>query len=149
MRGDFDSETEAQTANGSAPDDLLKIERRMFRLMFVVIAVAVLVSLFFFAWRVTVGLMIGGALAVLNYSWLRASIRAIFGGAGGKNAKPKTGAARYVLRYFIIACIIASIYSFNLASLVAMLAGLSAFAWAGLIEGFIQTYFAIINREGT
>jgi hypothetical protein len=51
------------------------------------------------------------------------------------------------LRYFVIACVVASAYILNLISVGATLAGLCAFAAAVMVEAFTQLYFAIIHRE--
>lgn len=151
MSGDFDNNDDENRANPVDPlakaNDLTAIERRMFRVMIVTVVLAVAFSAGFFAWRVTVGLSIGGALALLNYHWLRSSIAAIFSAAEMKGIKPKLKPANYILRYFTVALVIMSASFLHIASLNAMLIGLSAFAVAGVVEGFIQVYFAIVHRE--
>lgn len=153
MNGDFDNRDDASSATPNAADaslpadDLTTIERRMFRVMCAMVVSAVAFSAGFFAWRVTLGLAIGGGSALLNYHWLRSSIAAIFSRAESKGIKPKLIPANYILRYFTVALIIVSANFLDIASLTAMLVGLSAFAVAGIIEGFIQVYFAIVDRE--
>ncbi len=123
------------------------LERRLLRGMIASILVAVLVSLIFAPWRVTTGLILGGALAFFNHHWLRTSLRTVFGGSAAEGKKPRIGAARYVLRYFIIAMVVASATMFDLVSIGATLAGLCAFAAAVMIEAGMQLYFAIRYRE--
>jgi hypothetical protein len=123
------------------------LERRLVRGMIVSVAVAVLASAALAPWRVTTGLMLGGALAFFNHHWLRTSLSAVFGGAAYSGRRPKLGAARYVLRYFVIAAVVASVYMFNLVSIAATLAGMCSFAAAIMIEAFTQLYFAIRYRE--
>ena len=123
------------------------LERRLLRGMAVSVALAVLVSAFAAPWRVTTGLMLGGVLAFFNHHWLRTSLRAVFSGAAGAGHRPRLGAARYILRYFIIAAVVASAYMFNLVSIGATLAGMCAFAAAIMIEALTQLYFAIRYRE--
>ena len=123
------------------------LERRLVRGMAVSVALAVLVSAFAAPWRVTTGLILGGVLAFFNHHWLRTSLRAVFGGAADAGHRPRLGASRYVLRYFIIAAVVASAYMFNLVSIGATLAGMCAFAAAIMIEAFTQLYFAIRYRE--
>jgi hypothetical protein len=136
-------------AGGSAFDDLegAALERRLLRAMVASLVLAVLASLVFAPWRVTTGLMLGGILAFFNHHWLRTSLSAVFGGAAQTGARPSFGAARFVLRYFVIAAVVASAYMFNLISIGATLAGMCAFAAAVMIEGFTQLYFAIRYRE--
>lgn len=123
------------------------LERRLVRGMIVSVALAVLISAATAPWRVTTGLMLGGVLAFFNHHWLRTSLAAVFGGALKQGRKPKLGAARYVLRYFVIAATVASAYMLNLVSVAATLAGMCAFAAAVMIEAFTQLYFAIRYRE--
>ena len=129
-------------------EDPRAMERRIFRDMCVSVALAVPVSALAAPWRVTTGLLLGGALALLNHHWLRTSVAAVFGGAAPGSA-PRMKAARYVLRYVVLAGSVAAAYSFDLVSLVAALAGMCAFVPAALAEGLRQLYFAIVRREET
>ena len=56
-------------------------------------------------------------------------------------------AARYVLRYAVVAAVIVAAVKLNVVSLVATLAGMCAVAAALLAEGFRQLYFAVMRRE--
>lgn len=123
------------------------LERRLLRAMYVVVAAAVIISAVVAPWRVTTGLLLGGVLSLFNHHWLRGSLAAVFGGPAAAGKRPRLNAARYVLRYFVIACVIASAYTFNVISVPATLAGLCAFAAAVMVEAFTQLYFAIIHRE--
>lgn len=123
------------------------LERRLLRGMAVSIAAAVLASLIFAPWRVTTGLILGGVLALFNHHWLRTSLSAVFSGAARAGRPARFGAARYVLRYFVVAAVVASAYTLNLVSIGATLAGLCSFATAVMIEAFTQLYFAIRYRE--
>jgi len=128
--------------------DPAAMERRLVRGMRVSVALAVAISLPLAPWRVTAGLALGGALSLLNHHWLRSSLAAVFSTAGS-GRRVKFSAARYVLRYFVIAAVVAAAYSFNLVSIVATLAGLCSFVPAAMMEAFAQIYFAIVNREET
>jgi hypothetical protein len=128
--------------------DPVAMERRLVRGMCASVVLAVVVSLPIAPWRVTTGLLLGGVLSLLNHHWLRSSLAAVFSTAeSGKRVKIR--AARYVLRYFVIAAVVAAAYSFNLVSIVATLAGLCSFVPAAMMEAFMQIYFAIVNREET
>ena len=130
-------------------DEASVIERRLFRVMTLAVALAVGVSAFVAPWRVTTGLLLGGALALLNHHWLRSSVRTAFAGAAISGLRPKLSSARFVLRYFVVAAAIIAAYTFDLVSIVATLAGLSAFVVAGLVEAFIQTLLTFRQREDT
>ena len=142
-----------QIADSVEPEGLVRdtdsaLESRIFRTMIVVTIAAVIVSAALTPWRFTTGLMLGGGLSLLNHHWLKTSLNAVFSTAeSGKRVK--IGAARYVLRYFVIAAVVASAYTLNLVSIVATLVGLCSFVVAAMIEAFMQIYFAIRNREET
>ena len=55
--------------------------------------------------------------------------------------------AQFLLRYIVIAAVIYSVYQLNLISLPAVLAGMSSFVVALLVEVCREFYFAIIERE--
>jgi hypothetical protein len=130
---------------GEAPREVV---RRIHRDTLVAASAAVAVSAFLAPWRVTTGLALGGALAVLNLHWMRTSVAAAFA-AVAPGARPRMTVARYVLRYFVVAAAVAAAVRFDLVSLVAALAGLCAVVAALLAEGFRQFYFAIFNRGET
>lgn len=131
-----------------AGEDPSAMERRIFRGMWWAAALAVTLSAPLLPWRVTTGLLLGCALALLNHHWLRTSVAAVFGTAPA-GTRPKMGAARYVLRYVVIAAAVALCYRLGLVSLGATLAGLCIFVAAALVEGFRQLYTAIAEREET
>jgi hypothetical protein len=128
--------------------DPVAMERRLFRTMCVAVGSAVIISAPLAPWRVTTGLGLGGVLSLFNHHWLRTSLAAVFSQAQS-GRKVKFNAARYVLRYFIIAGVVASVYTLDLISIVATLLGLCSFVVAAMIEAFMQIYFAIVNREET
>lgn len=134
--------------DAGAGEDPSAMERRIFRGMCWAAALAVAASAPLAPWRVTTGLVLGGALALLNHHWLRTSVAAVFGAAPA-GARPELKAARYVLRYVVIAAVVAAACGLDLVSLGATLAGLCVFVAAALVEGFRQLYIAIAHREET
>ena len=140
----------ANSVNGasSASGSESAVERRIFRTMLAVVAVAVIASSIVAPWRVTTGLMLGGALSIFNHHWLRTSIAGAFNVevAGGR---PRMGAWRYIVRYFVIFAVVFGAYTLNIISLPAVFAGLCSFVVALFAEAFRQMYFIIIHREET
>jgi diacylglycerol kinase len=129
-------------------EDPSAMERRIFRGMCVTVVLAVALSAFVSPWRVTTGLLLGGLLSLFNHHWLRTSVEAAFD-AAPVGSKPRMRAARYVLRYFVLAAVVTVAYQLGLVSLPATLAGMCSFVAASLVEGFRQLYFAITRREET
>jgi hypothetical protein len=120
------------------------LESRVFLVMIASVAVAVIVSPFVAPWRVTTGLMLGGALSLLNYHWLQTSVAAIFNVSGEQ--RPQVRVTRYIFRYFVVAGAALAGYQLELVSLPGVFAGLSSFVPALFIEASRQFYFAIIRR---
>ena len=128
-----------------AGDNSGALELRVFRVMTASVAVAVIVSTMLLPWRVTTGLMLGGALSLLNYHWLQTSIAAVF--RVSADERPQVRISRYIIRYFVVAGAAFAAYELRLVSLPAMFAGLCSFVPALFIEASRQFYFAIISRE--
>ena len=130
--------------------DASALEARMLRTMVVTIIAAVAIAAIVAPWRVMTGLLLGGALSILNYRWLHSSARAIINlniNLPGDSPAPRAHSIRYVLRYLIVAAAVFAAYQLRLVSLPATLAGLTAFVPALMFEAFRQFYFIIIHRE--
>ena len=122
------------------------LDSRVFRTMAVATALAVTTSAFIAPWRVTAGVLAGGVLALFSHSWLKNSAAAAIqlSTAGGP---PQLRLAQFVLRYAVIAAVIFALYTLDLVSLPAVLAGMSTFVVAMFVEAAREFYFAIIERE--
>lgn len=129
-----------------AGEDPREAERRVFRDTCIAAAFAVVVGALIAPWRVTTGLLLGGSLAVLNHYWLRESVASVFGDAR-PGVRPRLGASRYFLRYFVVVAAVCAAVSLGVVSLVATLGGMCAVVAGLLAEGARQFYFAIMRRE--
>jgi hypothetical protein len=121
------------------------LESRIFRVMIAFVALASIVSAGLSPWRVTTGLALGGALALINYHWLRTSVQALLSEATVK--APRVTITRYIFRYLIIGTVVFAATMLNWISLPATIIGLCAFVPALFVEAFRQFYFVIIHRE--
>ncbi|HEX8162351.1 MAG TPA: ATP synthase subunit I [Pyrinomonadaceae bacterium] len=130
-----------------APEDVA-LERRITRAMCASVALAVAASAVVAPWRVTAGLLLGGALSLFNHHWLRTSVAAAFRVTDAA-PRPRMRLARYVLRYLVVACAVCAAVSLNVVSLAATLAGMCSFVAALFAEAGRQFYAAIANREET
>ncbi|MEO6394007.1 MAG: ATP synthase subunit I [Pyrinomonadaceae bacterium] len=134
-------------SGGTYWQDPVIMERRIFQVMCALNVLAVLVSAPLLPWRYTTGFVLGGVLAWQNYRWLRSSISAAFGSvATGK--KPDVGLMRFVLRYVALSATVTAAYLLEVVSVPATLLAMSSFAFAAMLEGFIQTYFIVMHKEG-
>jgi len=114
--------------------------------MAVAVAVAVVVCAVLAPWRVTLGVLLGGGLSLLNYRWLHGSIAALLN-VQTPGAKPRMSLWKMAFRYLIIGGAVVAAYGLNLISVPAAIAGLCSFVVALFVEAFRQFYFAIIRRE--
>lgn len=122
------------------------LEGRLLRSMIASVAIAASICAFVAPWRVTSGVVLGGALSVLNYRWLHTSVAAIFS-INLASERPRAGVSRYVLRYLIVGALVFAAVNLQIVSLAATLAGLCAFVPALFIEAAREFYLAIIHRE--
>jgi len=122
------------------------INLRIFRTMAIATGLSVAVSAMFGPWRVTTGLLLGGLLALFNHRWLKNSAAAAIrlSTTGGTS---QFNLAQFLLRYLVIAAAVYAMFTLDLVSLPAVLAGLCSFVVAMMVEASREFYFAIIERE--
>ena len=122
------------------------LNSRVFRVMAATTIIAAGVSVFIAPWRVSVGLLAGGVLALFSHSWLKNSAAAAIR-LSANGGVPDFRLAQFVLRYVVIAAFIFSAHMLDLISLQALLAGMSSFVVALMVEALREFYFAIKHRE--
>jgi len=141
----------SDTANNTAPTTVVTEEdhglnTRVFRAMLAVTVVSVAVSAFVGPWRFTTGLLIGGMLALFSHRWLRNSAAAAINLSVGGGVR-QIQLFQFILRYLVIGAAMFAAFEFGVASLSAMLIGMSSFVLALFVEASREFYFAIIRRE--
>jgi hypothetical protein len=122
------------------------VERRVLRNIFAVVAVAVVAAAIFADLKFMLGLVLGGALALLNYKWLNASLRAIMAEANQK-APPGT-LIKFVVRWLVIAVVAWAANKTGYFDPVAIVAGLLAPAAAVVIESAYVGYKTLALNKG-
>ena len=122
------------------------LHSRILRTMVVSTVIAVLISVFLASWQFTIGLAIGGLLALLNHHWLQTSISAAFG-ALVNGETPRITMGKYIFRYAVVGGLAFAAYQLGIASLAAIMIGLCTFVVALFVEAFREFYIAIIRRE--
>lgn len=137
------------SSNVLGPDDATDfftnpqaVERRVWRNTFVVIALALIFAGFFADLKFTLGLALGGVLALLNYKWLHSSLKdALSTGTG----KPLPGTMMmFVVRWLVVATVAYGAHLTGYFDGFAMLAGLFAPALAVMIEAAYVTYKTLV-----
>jgi hypothetical protein len=114
------------------------VERRVWRNSIVVIALALLVAAIFAEVKITLGLALGGVLALLNYKWLHSSLKDVLSAGTGK--PPPGTMMMFVVRWLVVATIIYGAHLTGYFDGFSMLAGLFAPALAVMIEAAYMTY---------
>jgi hypothetical protein len=121
------------------------VERRVWRNIFAVVAIAVVIAALFADLKFMLGLILGGGLALLNYKWLHSSLRAALG-AGNEKAPPGT-LIKFIVRWLVIAAAAWAANRTGYFDAIAILAGLFAPAVAVMIEALYVAYKALRTRE--
>lgn len=121
------------------------VERRVWRNIFAVVAVAVVIAALTADLRFMLGLVLGGGLALLNYKWLHSSVRAVLA-TGNQKAPPGT-MIKFVVRWLMIAGAAWAANKTGYFDAVAILAGLFAPAVAVMIEAAYAAYKSLTTRE--
>lgn len=114
--------------------------RRILWTMGAVALVAGLIGFIFVSWRFGAGVILGGVLSLINYYWLKISLKKLFENAVAHGEKPRFLAVRYFGRYLTLALILTVIFLTQTIPVVAVILGLASFALAIVIEGFIRLF---------
>ena len=123
------------------------VERRVWRSLFAVIVIAVIVSAMLADLKFTLGLALGGGLAVFNFKWLHGSLRAILS-VGSAKTPPGT-AMKFIFRWMVIAAIAYIAIGTGYFEGTAIVAGLFAPAIVAIIEAAYLTWKTIAeDRKG-
>lgn len=127
-------------------DDAPLSHRRILLLTGLVGVLGTLISFIYAEWRFAVGFFIGAILAFVNYYWLKFSLKKVFEEAE-EGGKPRISALRYMSRYFALALILTFIALLKVIPIVAVILGLTSFAIALVLEGFIRIFTSVFKKE--
>ena len=113
--------------------------RRLLIEMAVLVAVGTVIGTVFGGPRFGIGVLFGGALAFVNFVWLKRSTAAIFEKAFS-GEPTKLSALRFIARYVALALVVAAVHFSGTLPAAAVIAGLAAFAVAVVIDGLISIF---------
>lgn len=132
---------ESPSLPSEAPVTATISHRRLLIEMAVLIALGGVAGFVFAGVRFGVGILFGGILAFLNYYWLKRSTAAIFDRAvSGAGAGAGLISLRFISRYVAIGVVILAVHFSGAMPAVAVIAGLSAFAIAVVVDGMISIF---------
>ena len=99
------------------------LQRKLEILNWIILGLFVLISLLFWTFPFTLGILLGGLISIINFFWLKRDLRAVFSNLTGR-AKSAI-MFRYYLRFFVSAVIIFFIISRTIVDVMGLLIGLS------------------------
>jgi hypothetical protein len=114
--------------------------QRILWMMGLVAAGAGLAGFIFVSRAFGAGVLLGGILSFVNYYWLKVSLKRIFDTALAHGEKPRFLGIKYLGRYLTLGAILTVIFLTHTIPVVAVILGLSSFALAIVIEGFIRLF---------
>lgn len=121
---------------------------RIVRAMFVVAVLATAVLLAVGDWRTAAGFLVGCAVALLNFHWLKrvVSVLADKSTASGRPQSSSGVVVRFLLRYLLMALAAYVIFRVSLASLYGLLAGLFLPVAGIMAEAGYELYATLRRR---
>ncbi len=135
---------EADTMPGD-PGGLLMLQR-IRRGALVFLGVGLIGSLWFRSIGITMGLLAGGVVAVVNFRWIEAGFNAAMGGPMSSR-KRALAVAKFVLRYALLGLVIYAIFATRIVDLKGFLAGLFIFVVSIMWEAFRSTLTAFTGSR--
>jgi hypothetical protein len=121
--------------------------RRILWTMGLVAVVAGLSGFVLVSWQFGLGVILGGILSFINYYWLKVSLKRLFDNAIAHGEKPRFLAVRYFARYLTLGSILTIVFLTQTIPVVAVILGLSSFALAIVIEGFIRLFLTFFKSK--
>jgi hypothetical protein len=119
--------------------------RRILAAMTATVFLGTILSFIFNSANFGFGFLIGGILSLINYYWLKQSLRVIFENAVS-GEKPRFLATKYFTRYAAFGLILSIVYLTKLVPVVAVLLGLASFAFAIIIEATLRLFSAFFKK---
>ncbi len=121
--------------------------QRLQRIMVVLCVAGLAAAWPYFGWRVGLGFALGGAIACLNFYWLKKVVAAIAERTvqSGVPASSSGIVHRFLLRYFLMAVVGFVILTVSRESLYGFFAGLVVPVAAILCEAAFQTYKVVVS----
>jgi len=144
--------TQSENREPQGPDDESAylqpeaIQRRVWRNGMTVVGLAVLIAAPIADFRVTLGLGLGGALALFNYRWLQSAVRDVL--AIGSVKTPPGTYLKFIVRWLVVAAIALAANRTGYFDATAIICGLFAPAIAIMVEAGYTTIKALARHDG-
>ncbi len=118
---------------------------RIVRVRWVLGVALSLAALLRFGAAIAAGFVVGCAIGMLNFHWLKRVVSALAERATGQGKRPGSAGVvlRFLLRYLLVAAAAYAIFRVSLASLYGLLAGLFLPVAAIMVEAVYEVYAAL------
>lgn len=138
----MNGEIEIESVRPGDEQDAEASERRIYRNTYIVMALAIVVSLVFAPWPMVAGIVIGSALCVFNERWLRSSVGAILGTSprSPSGTVARWRVSKFLLRYAVIGTVGGVAFWSGKVDLIGFGIGFASFVWAAMMEAGYQLY---------
>ncbi len=93
------------------------------------------------------GVILGGFLSLINYWWLKVSLKKLFDAAIAHGTQPRFLAVRYFARYATLGLILTIVFLTHTIPVVAVILGLASFALAIVVEGFVRLFSSFFKKR--
>ena len=120
-------------------------QRRILWSMFSVAVVGSILGFIFVSWQFGAGVLFGGILSLVNYYWLKVSLKNVFDKAVG-GEKPRFLAGKYFLRYLAFGAVLAIVFLTKTLPVISVLLGLASFAFAIMVEALILLFSSFFKK---
>lgn len=132
----------------AAPSETISISHR--RILWTLGAVTIVLAIVGFvldSWEFGLGVVIGGVLAIVNYYWLKVSLKRVFVQIANGGERPQFLAIRYFGRYLTLGVILLIIFLTKIVPVLAVVLGLASFALAIVVEGLVLIVSSFFKSE--
>lgn len=120
--------------------------RRILLLMAIVGVLGAVTGFIFVSASFGIGVLIGGILSLVNYYWIKQSLKSIFDKALA-GEKPQFLGLQYFFRYMALGAILVFFHITKSVPMIAVLFGLASFALAIIIEAFIRLFSSFSTKK--
>src|SRR5450631_1700642 len=132
-----------------ADDFYAQIIGRVQSIMIVIGIAALVTAQVYFGWRISLGVLLRGAIGYVNFHWLKTVVEGIadLAAQSGTPVSSRGIVLRFLLRYFLMAVVGFVILTVSRESLYGFFAGLLVTVAALLCEGAYETYRAVTSGQ--
>ena len=137
----------ADNAATTPPETISISHRRILWTLGAVTIILAIAGIWLDSWEFGLGVVVGGVLAIVNYYWLKVSLKRVFVQIAEGGERPQFLAIRYFGRYLTLGAVLLIIFLTKSVPVLAVVLGLASFALAIVVEGLILIFASFFKSE--